>query len=75
MRVPDEGAGEEARRVVVDLVEYLDGWLQKGDKKDALRVICGGPGSGKTSATKVWAAELALSGHRVLYIPLHHLDI
>ena len=73
-RTPEEGAGEEARRVV-DLDKYLDEWLKKGSKKDPLRVICGGPGSGKTSSTKVWAAKRALTGDRVLYVPLHHLDI
>jgi uncharacterized protein YjbI with pentapeptide repeats len=63
------------RRRVVDLERHLDGWFAGADKKDAIRVICGGPGSGKTSFAKVWAAKLARDGHRVLFVPLHRLEL
>nr|WP_199299903.1 pentapeptide repeat-containing protein [Trichocoleus sp. FACHB-262] len=72
------GRGGKARgpkRIVVDLKSELDGWLQRGDKDDAVRVISGGPGSGKSSFTKVFAAELAQQPQfRVLYVPLHRID-
>jgi Pentapeptide repeats (8 copies)/NACHT domain len=72
-----EGNHEEMPRgpIVIDLGEHLDNWLDEGDRKDSLRVICGGPGSGKTSVAKIWAAKLARDGKRVLYVPLHRLDI
>jgi hypothetical protein len=73
---PDGSSEEELRRpIVIDLEKYLDKWLDKGDRRDFLRVICGGPGSGKTSVAKIWAAKLANGGKRVLYVPLHRLDI
>lgn len=74
-RISDENIGEKGRRVVVDIENCLNEWLKKGDKKDHVRVICGGPGSGKTSFGKIWAAKLARNGQRVLYVPLHRLDI
>jgi hypothetical protein len=63
------------RRWVVDLERHLDAWFASGDKKDAIRVICGGPGSGKTSFAKIWAAKLAQAGHRTLFVPLHRLEL
>ena len=61
-----EDATRERRRVV-DLERHLDAWFASSNKKDAIRVICGGPGSGKTSSAKIWAAKLAREGHRVLF--------
>ena len=72
---PDQDTDEKPRRIVIDLERQLSEWLEKADKKDSFRVVCGGPGSGKTSSTKVWAAKLARDGHHVLYVPLHRLDI
>jgi Pentapeptide repeats (8 copies)/NACHT domain len=63
------------KRQIVDLEKHLSTWLNKRDRKDAIRVICGGPGSGKSSFAKHWAAKLARSSqHRVLYVPLHRVD-
>ena len=54
--------------------EILD-WLKKSDKDDAIRLISGGPGSGKSSFAKMLAAELAESKqHKVLFIPMHLFD-
>jgi hypothetical protein len=61
-------------RVVLDLHSAIRDWLQQEDKRDGLRIICGGPGCGKSSFTKMLAAELAERGDRVLWIPLHLLD-
>jgi uncharacterized protein YjbI with pentapeptide repeats len=62
-------------RVVTDLQTELDRWVEKMDHEDAIRVISGGPGSGKSSFTKMYAAHKAKKGHpRVLHIPLHHFN-
>jgi hypothetical protein len=61
-------------RVVVDLAEEIDAWLARADKSDAIRVISGGPGSGKSSFCKMLAARLATQGHKILFIPLHLFD-
>ncbi len=62
-------------RVVVDLQEALGTWRERQDKNDAVRLISGGPGAGKSSFLKVWAATLAEQSVRALFVPLHHLDL
>jgi uncharacterized protein YjbI with pentapeptide repeats len=65
----------EEQRVVVPLTATLQEWLERGDREDAIRVICGGPGCGKSSFTKIWAAQLAESSPiPVLFIPLHQFE-
>jgi hypothetical protein len=60
---------------VVDLTGYLREWIDRADRDDAIRVVCGGPGCGKTSSAKMFAAELARETELgVLYIPLHRLE-
>ncbi|WP_392530247.1 hypothetical protein [Nostoc sp. C117] len=45
------------------------------DRNDAIRVISGGLGSGKSSFTKIFAANQAEKGKiPVLFIPLHHFE-
>ncbi|MFZ6723185.1 hypothetical protein [Undibacterium sp. Ji49W] len=62
-------------RVCVDLAEELKFWLRNKDKADAIRVISGGPGSGKSSFTKMFCCDLANSGlAKPIYIPLHLID-
>jgi hypothetical protein len=71
----DRLSSRAKRRVIGDLKETLQAWLRKADRDDAIRVICGGPGCGKSSFTKIWAAELAESGEiPVLFVPLHQLN-
>jgi hypothetical protein len=68
---------EESRvtRVVVQLPDALDNWLASNKKDDAIRVVSGGPGSGKSSFTRMYAAETMTKGAiRVLYVPLHLFD-
>ena len=62
---------KEYERVVMDLHSAIRNWLQQEDKRDGLRIIYGGPGCGKSSFTKMLAAELAERGDRVVWIPLH----
>jgi hypothetical protein len=59
-------------RIVVDLNSELQTWLQEANSDDAVRLISGGPGSGKSSFAKVFAAQQAEKGEiPVLLIPLH----
>jgi hypothetical protein len=61
--------------VVVDLEKELNSWLEKNDKEDFIRVICGGPGCGKSSFTKIWAAKIAEEGIvPVLLISMIQID-
>ncbi len=60
---------------IVDMQTELDKWLEKGNKEDAIRVISGGPGCGKSSFAKMYAVHVALRGEtKVLFIPLHRFD-
>lgn len=68
----DKERGEVKR--VVNLEQKIDEWLSVGSKTDTLRVISGGPGSGKSSFGKMLAAKLAQQGRYVLFIPLQHLE-
>ena len=64
-----------SERVVVELEKELETWLSKAVKTDAIRLISGGPGSGKSSFSKMFAAKLAAKGTiPVLFIPLHHFE-
>ncbi|MBD2523423.1 pentapeptide repeat-containing protein [Nostoc sp. FACHB-133] len=66
---------EKYQRIVLDLEAELEAWLEKGDRNDAIRVISGGPGSGKSSFAKIFAANQAEKGKiPVLFIPLHHFE-
>ncbi|MBW4617129.1 MAG: pentapeptide repeat-containing protein [Desmonostoc vinosum HA7617-LM4] len=60
---------DQQQLIVVDLEKELQTWLD--EPKEAIRVISGGPGSGKSSFTKIFAAKQAEYGNQVLFIPLH----
>ncbi|MBF9239504.1 pentapeptide repeat-containing protein [Hymenobacter sp. BT683] len=60
---------------IVELKNELSTWLGNGKKDDAIRIISGGPGSGKSSFAKIFAAHIANSTEiKVLFIPLHRFD-
>ncbi|MDY7012252.1 MAG: pentapeptide repeat-containing protein [Cyanobacteriota bacterium] len=68
-RIADEKRYE---RVVVDLNSELETWLQEAKAEDAIRLMSGGPGIGKSSFAKMFAARQAEKGEiPVLLIPLH----
>lgn len=63
------------RRVVVSLQKELERWMDNPSSLDAIRVISGGPGSGKSSFARVFAAKLSHDPKvKVLYVPLHLID-
>lgn len=65
--------GGEAREVV-EVDRELTHWLRDAPDDDALRVISGGPGAGKSSLARMFAARACdhmRKSRYVLYIPLH----
>ena len=74
-RLEGEHGRHKERHHVVDLTEAFDGWLEPFDKTDALRVVAGGPGSGKSSFVKWWAASVMQREPMLptLLVPLHYL--
>ena len=70
-----ETAGEnKGKRIAVDLTSNLIDWVKRSDRTDSVRVVSGGPGSGKSSVAKMFTAEaLSQTSWRALYIPLHHI--
>lgn len=63
-------------RHVMDLESAITDWLGRADKDDAIRVICGGPGCGKSSFGRMLAAHLTEAQTiPVLFIPLHFFDL
>ncbi|MBE7141793.1 pentapeptide repeat-containing protein [Bacillus paranthracis] len=66
----------EVIKTVIDIETDLMRWIDNPNKKDALRIISGGPGSGKSTFAKIFAAKLAVEKHiPTLFIPLHQLMI
>jgi uncharacterized protein YjbI with pentapeptide repeats len=66
----------QERRVAVWLEQEIDAWIAAADKKDSYRVLSGGPGSGKSSFLRMYAAHTARKERiRVLFIPLHQLNV
>jgi Pentapeptide repeats (8 copies) len=75
-KLSDSEENKKQLQHVVMLEEHLMIWLQNDDKDDAIRLISGGPGSGKSSLTKVFAARVAKEcAMRVVFIPLHRLTL
>ncbi|BAH77865.1 pentapeptide repeat-containing protein [Solidesulfovibrio magneticus] len=60
--------------IVIDLESAILKWLNDRDKKDAIRIICGGPGCGKSSFAKILTAKLAEAERKTIFIPLHMID-
>ncbi|MFN6530078.1 pentapeptide repeat-containing protein [Nostoc sp. ChiSLP03a] len=68
--------GKTYERIVIPLRNELEGWLHLANPDDAIRLISGGPGSGKSSFAKIFAAQVVeMELIRVLYIPLHLFNL
>ena len=72
---PDGGDPLRYRTATVgDLHHTIDVWLEAPSPQDAVRLIAGGPGSGKSSFAKAYSADRISKGtHRVLFVQLQHL--
>lgn len=72
-----ENESTECERHVVDVIDFLNTWIDNTKKTDdAIKVISGGPGSGKSTLAKMYAALIANKNNiKVLYIPLQHLNV
>jgi uncharacterized protein YjbI with pentapeptide repeats len=68
-------SGRKRLKVVVSLQKELEQWLDSCSQQDAIRVISGGPGSGKSSFARIFAAKISNDLKlKVLYVPLHLID-
>lgn len=67
---------QKRRQVVIDLQKELEDWVDGTGSQDTIRVISGGPGSGKSSFARVFASGVAQSQSKikVLFVPLHLID-
>lgn len=72
---PDGRRRDEPIKVLQWAHAEIEAWIAKQDRDFAIRTIAGGPGSGKSSFAKIIAADLALLGRRVLFVPLHQVDL
>ena len=71
----EEKKDSSRNKKVVDLENYLENWVHQANNQDAIRVISGDPGAGKSSFAKMFAAKLEETGNiPILFIPLHHFD-
>lgn len=66
---------DQVKKIVVDLESEFRSWLHNPAAGPAVRFISGGPGSGKSTFAKVFAARIAQETNiPCLYIPLHLFD-
>ena len=65
----------EKHNIIIELEEELLEWVNTGNKDDAIRIIRGGPGYGKSSFFKMFASKLIENNNNVLFIPLHNINI
>lgn len=66
---------DKVKRIVVDLESEFRNWLHNFAAGPAVRFISGGPGSGKSTFAKIFAAKIAAETDiPCLYIPLHLFD-
>lgn len=58
-----------------DLHQTVWDWLERGDAGDAIRVVAGGPGSGKSTFARAFAIEVIdKAAHDVLFVPLQEIE-
>jgi len=66
---------ETKKGKVFEIEKFLLDWIDSNDISDCIKIISGGPGSGKSSLLKILAAKLAEQEKNVLFIPLHRFDL
>ncbi len=67
---------QKTKKQVLDLQTELAEWVNHFNHEDAIRLLSGGPGCGKSSFCKMFAAYIAEhSAVKVLFIPLHLFDL
>jgi|GEM_PF-237528 len=74
--LPGSPRGERHEcRHVVDIAKELTNWIEGPEADDLPRVVSGGPGSGKSSLVKWWAAERLRREPPLptLIVPLHRI--
>jgi len=68
--------GDKSKRIVVELADEVQAWVTAAEKSDAVRLISGGPGCGKSSFCKFFAAQMSQDPTlRTLFVPLHHFEM
>lgn len=72
-----EEGNPEAPGVEMSMIDnLLDAWIEQDDPEDWLRLIGGGPGSGKSTTLKAFAARTAVKERfRPLFVPLQHINL
>lgn len=66
---------DSAPAAVIDMHRALDEWIARDDRADAIRVISGAPGAGKSSLARMYAAERSRAPGVTCYVPLHCFDL
>jgi uncharacterized protein YjbI with pentapeptide repeats len=67
---------KSTENIVISIEETFDEWLDSTEEKDTIKIVQGGPGSGKSSFVKWWVAKIARTRKTtVLFFPLHHFNI
>lgn len=65
----------KVERNVVSLIHELDLWVSNDRPELTVRTICGGPGCGKSSFSKIYASHVFTNnGIKTILIPLHFID-
>jgi predicted NACHT family NTPase len=72
--IPEENSNRRAN--VIDIYNEISLWIDGNYKDDPIRLISGGPGSGKSSFAKIFAAEHSKESKTpIIFIPLHHFEL
>ncbi|HZG31281.1 MAG TPA: pentapeptide repeat-containing protein [Ensifer sp.] len=77
-READERGKKEITRYahIADLHQTMHDWLAQNGKTDTIRVITGGPGSGKSSFARAFSHEVIEKGkHRVAFVRLQQMRL
>ncbi|MEZ5040305.1 MAG: pentapeptide repeat-containing protein [Saprospiraceae bacterium] len=76
-KLKKEGFEEKKKvKIPINLEAELDSWLKTANSKEAIKIISGGPGSGKSTFAKIWSARQAEEGTiRIIFVPLHFFDL